>query len=316
MNILITGGLGFIGSNFVKYCLNKYKDFEIYVIDSLTYAANRSLLTKFRHFSKFHFIKGDISDNKFLTKAFSKHKFDYVINFAAETSVDKSFINPELFYQSNVIGTINLMVLSKKFNVKRFHQVSTDEVYGDLEIDSTYKFKETDRFNAKNFYSLSKASAEEALITYGKIYDLDYTISRSVNNFGPYQGNDKLIPLVINRILQGREVPVFGDGKNIRTWIYVLDHCKAIDLILFNGKKGETYNVSSNFEMRNIDLIKEIIKRLKGDKSLIKFVEDRKIHDKKYTVDTSKIEELGFKCDYDFSFGLDETLEFYRSINE
>lgn len=315
MKVLVTGGLGFIGANFVKYFLGKYKSCELYCLDKLTYASNRSLLNTLKHFSNFHFIKGDISNLSFMKKVFSKHKFDYVVNFAAETSVDKSFIEPSIFYESNVVGVINLATLSLKYGVKRLHQVSTDEVYGDLELNSDYKFKETDALNPKNPYSLSKANADEFLIMYHNLTGLDVTISRSTNNFGAYQAQDKLIPLVINRALMEQEIPIFGTGKNVRDWINVLDHCKAIDLIIFNGKSGEIYNVSSHYPLTNLEVVKKILKKLNKDKSLIKFVEDRRVHDKKYAVDTTKIEtELGFKSEFDFDFSLDLTIEYYKEI--
>lgn len=314
MKILITGGLGFIGVNFTKYILGKYKDAKVVVLDKLTYAANREMLSSFKHFSNFKFYKGDISNYKFLEKVFLKEKFDYVVNFAAETSVDKSFIDPTLFYLSNLVGISNLAILSKKYSIKRLHQVSTDEIYGDLPLDSKKKFKESDPLNAKNPYSLSKAQAEEFLMMYSKIYDLDVTISRSANNFGPYQAKDKLIPLTISRILAKQDIPLFGEGENIRDWIFVLDHAKAIDLILFNGKKQEIYNVSSQNPLKNIDVVNILLKKLKGNKELIKHVEDRRVHDLKYAIDTTKIEkELGFKADYDFDYALDLTLDYYKN---
>ncbi len=313
MKLLITGGLGFIGVNFTKFVLGKYKDAEVVVLDKLTYAANKLVLDEFKHFSNFKFYKGDIAEYNFLEKVFRKEKFDYIVNFAAETSVDKSFIDEATFFKSNVLGVINLAMLSLKYKVKRMHQVSTDEVYGDLPLDSKKLFKESDEFNPKNPYALSKAQAEEFLFMYHKLHGLDVTISRSTNNFGRYQAGDKLIPLVINRALFGAEIPVFGDGKNVRDWIYVLDHCKAIDLIMRKGKSGEAYNVSSHEPHSNIELIKFILQKLRKKESLIKFVEDRKIHDKKYAVDTTKIEkELGFRHDYDFEYALDLTVDYYK----
>lgn len=313
MKILVTGGLGFIGVNFTKYILGKYKEAKVVVLDKLTYASNKKMLASFKHFSNFKFYKGDIADIKFLEKVFQKEKLDYVVNFAAETNVDRSFIENSLFFASNVLGVINLAMLSKKYGIKRFHQVSTDEVYGDLPLDSDYKFKENDALKPKNPYALSKAQAEDFLKMYSKINDLDITISRSCNNFGPYQAADKLIPLVANRFLFSQTVPVFDKGENVRDWIFVLDHCKAIEEILFNGKKQEIYNVSSQNPIKNIDLINLIAKKMNGDLSLLNYVSPRKIHDLKYAIDTSKIEkELGFKSDYDFDYALDLTLDYYK----
>ncbi len=313
MKILITGGLGFIGANFTKYYLGKHKEDEVVVLDKCTYAANRSLLNSFKHFSNFKFYKGDIADIYFLEKVFKKEGFDYVVNFAAETSVDKSFLDPAIFYRSNVLGAINLATLSLKYNVKRFHQVSTDEVYGDLPLSSNKKFKESDPIKPKNPYALSKAQAEEFLLMYFNLTGLNLTITRSTNNYGSYQAEDKLIPLVISRAINKMEVPIFGDGKYIRDWLYVLDHCKAIELVLFSGKAGEIYNVSSHEPYKNIDLVKLILKKMRKSPSLIKFVPDRKVHDRKYAVDTTKIEkELGFKADYDFEYALDLTIEYYK----
>ncbi len=313
MKVLITGGLGFIGVNFTKFFLGKYKNDELVIVDKLTYAANKKMLDQFKNFSTFSFYKGDISDYSFLEKVFRKEKFDYVINFAAETSVDKSFMDEATFFETNVLGVINLATLCLKYNVKRLHQVSTDEIYGDLDVSSDYYFKETDSFNPKNPYALSKAQAEEFLMMYHKVHGLNVTISRSTNNFGKYQASDKLIPLVINRALNNMEIPVFGDGKNVRDWIYVLDHCKAIDLIIKNGKSGEAYNVSSHEPHQNLELIKFILQKMRKKESLIKFVEDRKIHDRKYAVDTSKIEkELGYRHDYDFEYAIDLTIDYYR----
>lgn len=313
MKVLVTGGLGFIGTNYVRYFLGKYKNDKIVVLDKLTYAANRFMLNEFKNFSNFKFIKGDITNFVTLEKVFRREKFDYVINLAAETNVDKSYLDEITFYETNVIGAMNLAVLSAKYNVKRMHQVSTDEVYGMIKRDENSSFKETDPLNPTNPYALSKATADQALLLYAKLHNLDLTISRSTNNFGKYQSKDKLIPLVIFRSLNKMEIPVYGDGKNVRDWIYVVDHCRAIDEILFKGKKGEIYNVSAHEPHTNLEIINFITKRLKIKKDLRVFVEDRKLHDEKYALDTSKIEkELGFKHLYDFEYGLDLTIDFYK----
>ena len=309
-----------VSGPFVDMYLAKTMEFEPQGSAESSNPALYSINTKVVPFSKilkdmFLYYELTYDEKKGNDPLYSKHKFDYVVNFAAETSVDKSFIDPTVFYESNVVGVINLATLSLKYGVKRLHQVSTDEVYGDLELNSDYKFKETDSLNPKNPYSLSKANADEFLIMYHNLTGLDVTISRSTNNFGAYQAQDKLIPLVINRALMEQEIPIFGTGKNVRDWINVLDHCKAIDLIMFNGKSGEIYNVSSHYPLTNLEVVKKILKRLNKDKSLIKFVEDRRVHDKKYAVDTTKIEtKLGFKSEFDFDFSLDLTIEYYKEI--
>jgi len=314
MKFLVTGGLGFIGSNFVKVILGKFKDSKVIVIDKITYASNKNLLNEFKNFSNFKFYKVDICDKEKLDKIFNKERFDYVINFAASTSVDKSFIYPDEFIKNNVLGAINLALLSTKYNVKRMHQVSTDEVYGDIDLDKDYSFKESDMLNPTNPYSISKAEADISLINYTKFSNLDLTISRSINNFGPYQSEDKLIPIIIKSAILNEKIPLFNNGKNKREWIYVLDHINAIINILFNAKKGSIYNIGSSNLYSNLDLTKLILNILNKDESLIDFnVKDRLIHDKKYKVDYSKIKkELGFKNDYEFNFALDQTLNYYK----
>ena len=310
MKILITGGLGFIGSNFTKYYLGKYKDDEVVVVDKCTYASNNSLLKEFKNFKNFTFYKADIIDLNELEKIFKKEKFDYCVNLAAETSIDKSFLDPALIYATNVIGLMNLVTLVKKYGVSKFHQVSTYQVYG--ENKSNAYFKETDEFNPSNPYSLSKAHAEEYLKMYSKVYDIDYTVSRICTCFGSYQAHDKLIPLVIYRAKFNQEVPVYGDGTNMRDWIYVSDACRAIDLILKKGKKGEAYNVSSHEEHSALEITKLLVKKMRKPSKLITFVEDRKINEKRFAIDTTKIEsELGFRFEYDFEYALDLTLDYY-----
>ena len=310
MKILIAGGLGFIGSNFTKYILGKYKEDEVVVVDKCSYSSNVSLLKEFKNFKNFSFYKVDITDFNEIEKVFKKEKIEYCVNLAAETSVDKSFLDPALFYKTNVIGLMNLVTLVKKYGVKKFHQVSTYQVYGEMK-DNKY-FKEDDQFNPSNPYSLSKVHAEEYLKMYSKIYDIDYTISRLSTCFGKYQAHDKLIPLVIYRAKFNQEVPVYGDGSNMRDWIYVIDACRAIDLILRNGKKGEAYNVSIHEEHSSLEITKLIVKKMRKPSKLIKLIDDRKINEKRFAIDTTKIEEeLGFRFEYDFEYSLDLTLDYY-----
>ncbi len=310
MKILITGGLGFIGSNFTKYILGKYKEDKVVVVDKCSYSSNTSLLKEFKNFKNFSFYKVDITDLDEIEKVFKKESFDFVVNLAAETSIDRSFLDPTLIYKTNVLGLMNLVSLSKKYDVKKFHQVSTYQVYG--ENKSNAYFKESDPFNPSNPYSLSKVHAEEFLKMYSKVYDIDYTVSRISTCFGKYQAHDKLIPLVIYRAKFNQEVPVYGDGSNMRDWIYVIDACRAIDLILRNGKKGEAYNVSIHEEHSSLEIAKLIVKKMRKPSKLIKLVEDRKINEKRFAIDTTKIEtELGYRFEYDFEYSLDITLDYY-----
>ena len=310
MKILITGGLGFIGSNLTKYFLGKYKEDKIIIIDKCGYSANTKLLKEFSKFKNFKFYKEDITSLKDIEKIFRVEKFDYVINLAAETSIDKSFLDPELFYRTNVLGLINLVTLSIKYNVKKFHQVSSYQVYG--ENKGISYFKETDSFNPTNPYALSKVHAEEYLKMHSLVNDLDYTISRPSTAFGPYQAHDKLIPRVIFRANNSSEVPIFGDGSNRRDFIYVYDLIRAIDLILRNGKKGEAYNVAVHEEHSSLEIAKLIIKKMRKSSKLINFVDDRKVNETRFAIDTTKIEsELGYRYQYDFEYALDLTLDFY-----
>ncbi|HKL73251.1 MAG TPA: dTDP-glucose 4,6-dehydratase [Candidatus Onthovivens sp.] len=312
MKILITGGLGFIGCNFVEYFLGKRKKDKIVVVDKCTYAANKRKLDEFKHFKNFKFYKEDITNLKAMDRIFKREKFDYVLNFAAETSVDRSFLSPELFFDVNVNGVINLLKLSRLYLVKRFHQISTDEVYGDLALDSKKIFKETDQLNPKNPYSLSKATADEYILMFHKIYGYDVTISRSTNNYGPYQAKDKLIPLVIARANMNAEIPIYGTGNNMRNWLYVYDHCVAIDKIIEFGKSGEIYNIGTTETYDNLYIVHHILDYMKKDYKLIKFVNDRLVHDQKYNLDCSKIKkELDFEPVYNLEAALDDTIDSY-----
>lgn len=312
MKLLVTGGAGFIGSNFLEYMLQKYKDYEFVCLDNLAYKQNEKNLVNILDYSNFKFIKGDITDNKVVDNLFKKENFDCVVNFAAEIAVDYSIENPNIFLETNVIGTANLMNACLKYGVKRFHQISTDEVYGDLPLESKKSFREKAILKPSNPYSASKAAADMLVLSYFRTYGLNITISRSTNNYGPHQSDRALIPLVIKKALNRESIPVFGSGKNIRDWIYVYDHVKAIDLILHKGKIGEIYNVSGNAKLKNIDVIKKILSILEVDESLINYVKDRPGHDLKYSLNSKKLEkQLNWNRNYSFNKGIDETIRWF-----
>ncbi len=312
MKICVAGGAGFIGSNFIHYMINKYRDIQIVCIDALTYAGNLENLEIVRENTNFKFYRGNILDNIFLDKVFSKEDFDVVINFAAESHVDRSIKNGKIFLETNVIGTKNLMDMSLKYNVKRYHQISTDEVYGDLEINDIKSFSEEDILKPSSPYSVSKASADMLVMSYFRTFNLPVTISRCSNNYGPYQYPEKFIPVIITKAIKNEKIPVYGKGENIRDWIHVYDHSISIDKIIREGRIGEIYNVSSKNEVKNLDLVKKILDILDKDYSLIKFVEDRLGHDVKYSVNNEKIRnELSFECSVEFSKGLENTVNWY-----
>ena len=308
---LITGGAGFIGSNFCYYMVEKYPNDEFVCVDALTYAGNLKTLDKLLSSNNFKFLHMNICDKENIDNLFENEKFDYVINFAAETHVDRSIINPYIFLESNIIGVNNLLEASKKYNVKRFHQVSTDEVYGDLPIErKDLFFNENSPLKASSPYSASKASADLLTLAYFRTYNLGVTISRCSNNYGPYQFPEKLIPLMIDRALNNKYLPVYGNGQNIRDWLHVYDHCVAIDLIVRNGKSGEVYNVGGNNEISNIEVIKIILNELHKPENLIKFVDDRLGHDLRYAIDSTKLQkELGWKPKYTFNEGIKEVIK-------
>ena len=291
MTYLITGGAGFIGANYCLYFLNSpyHKDDLLVVVDKLTYASNDLVIKLSKENKRVIFVKEDITRYNKMNLIFKQYHFDYVINFAAESHVDRSIVNPKLFIDNNINGTLNLLKLSLKYKVKRFHQVSTDEVYGATSLSSSYRFKESDNLLPTNPYSVSKASCDLLVLSFYKTYGLNVTISRSSNNFGLYQYHEKLIPLVIKKAMNNEYIPVYGDGKNIRDWIDVKDHVYAIDEIVLKGKEGEIYNVSSHNEYSNLEIIKFILSILNKDENLIKFVKDRKGHDARYALDTSKL---------------------------
>lgn len=312
MKICVAGGAGFIGSNFIHYMINKYRDIQIVCIDALTYAGNLENLEIVRENTNFKFYRGNILDNIFLDKVFSKEDFDVVINFAAESHVDRSIKNGKIFLETNVIGTKNLMDMSLKYNVKRYHQISTDEVYGDLEINDIKSFSEEDILKPSSPYSVSKASADMLVMSYFRTFNLPVTISRCSNNYGPYQYPEKFIPVIITKAIKNEKIPIYGKGENIRDWIHVYDHSISIDKIIREGRIGEIYNVSSKNEVKNLDLVKKILDILDKDYSLIKFVEDRLGHDVKYSVNNEKIRnELSFECSVEFSKGLENTVNWY-----
>lgn len=311
--ILITGGAGFIGANFVHYILNKYKDYKVVNLDKLTYAANISNLDDIKDNKNYKFIQGDICDKSLIDNLFKNEKFDIVVNFAAESHVDRSICSPDIFVNTNVLGTQILLDASLKYNVERFHQVSTDEVYGDLPLDRPdLLFNEKNNINPSSPYSASKASADLIVKSYYKTFKLPITISRCSNNYGKYQYEEKLIPLMIKKAINNEKLPVYGNGLNVRDWLHVYDHCSAIDLIIHNGKLGEIYNVGGNNERNNITIVKLILKTLNKSEDLISYVEDRKGHDLRYAIDASKIKsELNWVPKYTFEEGIKETINWY-----
>lgn len=288
MNVLVTGGLGFIGLNFVLYYHSLYKEDKITVVDKMTYACNDFAVKK--HSDKFFFIKGDISDEVFVDKLFEIGQFDIVVNFAAESHVDNSIKSSHTFYISNVLGVQVLLDACRKYGIKRFHQVSTDEVYGDVEINDDFKFNEKSILNPSNPYSASKAASDLMVLAYYRTYNIPVSISRCTNNYGLYQHFEKFIPTIIINANNKSSIPVYGDGKNIRNWIHVEDHCKAIDVILHQGKIGEIYNIGSEEYISNIDLVKYILIKMGLNDNYIKYVTDRPGHDRKYSIDYTKIQ--------------------------
>ncbi|HIS61954.1 MAG TPA: dTDP-glucose 4,6-dehydratase [Candidatus Scybalomonas excrementigallinarum] len=313
MKILVTGGAGFIGGNFVHYMVNKYPEDEIVNLDLLTYAGNLETLKPVEEKKNYRFIKGDIADRPFIMELFQKEKFDIVINFAAESHVDRSISDPSIFVQTNVMGTVVLLDACRAYGVKRFHQVSTDEVYGDLPLDRPdLFFTEETPLHTSSPYSSSKASADLFVMAYYRTYGMPVTISRCSNNYGPYQFPEKLIPLMISRALAEEPLPVYGKGENVRDWLHVLDHCIAIDLIIRNGKEGEVYNIGGHNERTNLQVVKTIIKALNKSEDLIQYVTDRPGHDQRYAIDPTKMEkEIGWKPIYTFDTGIQETIEWY-----
>ena len=313
MNILVTGGAGFIGGNFCHYMVDKYKNYRIVVLDSLTYAGNLETLRSINDKPNFKFVKGDITDRTLVYELFDNEKFDIVVNFAAESHVDRSIENPELFLKTNILGTQVLLDASLKYGVKRYHQVSTDEVYGDLPLDrKDLFFTEETSIHTSSPYSASKASADLLVQAYNRTFGLPSTISRCSNNYGPYHFPEKLIPLMIKNALADKSLPVYGTGENIRDWLHVYDHCSAIDLIIHRGRIGEVYNIGGHNERTNLEVVETILRELNKPSSLINYVTDRKGHDLRYAIDPTKIEkELGWKPIYNFDSGIVQTIKWY-----
>ena len=318
MTFLITGGAGFIGGNFLHIMTKKHPEDRYVCLDALTYAGNLETLEPIMGLPNFRFVKGDIRDREFVNKLFEEERFNIVINFAAESHVDRSIENPQVFLETNIIGTSILMDACRKYGVKRFHQVSTDEVYGDLPLDRPdLLFREDTPLHTSSPYSSSKAAADLLVLAYHRTYGLPCTISRCSNNYGPYQFPEKLIPLMIQKATRDEKLPVYGDGKNVRDWLHVADHCEAIDLIVRKGRDGEIYNVGGHNERNNLEVVKTILKALGKDESLIGYVKDRLGHDRRYAIDPHKLEtELGWKPQYNFDTGIVQTIRWNQQNQE
>ncbi len=318
MKFLITGGAGFIGSNYLHYVVNKYPEDSFVCLDALTYAGNYNNIKELEKKKNYKFVKGDIRDKELVNNLFKKEKFDCVINFAAESHVDNSIKNPNLFADTNILGTMTLLNASREYNVKRYHQVSTDEVYGDLPLDRPdLLFTEENPIHTSSPYSASKAGADLQVLAYARTFKLPVTISRCSNNYGPYQFPEKLIPVVISKALNNESIPVYGKGENVRDWIHVHDHNVGVDLIVRKGKPGEIYNLGGHSEKTNLEVVKTILKQLKKPESLISFVTDRPGHDLRYAIDSNKVEkELGWKRSYKFDEGIKETIDWYVNNQE
>ncbi|MGA4516230.1 dTDP-glucose 4,6-dehydratase [Solibacillus silvestris] len=310
-NILVTGGAGFIGGNFVHYMVEKYPEYDIYNLDNLTYAGELTKHSTIKTKRNYHFIKADIIDKKVIMSLFEKEQFDFIVNFAAESHVDRSISDSAVFVQTNVLGTQVLLEAAKKSGLTKFVHVSTDEVYGELDFETTTFFTEETPLQANSPYSASKASSDLLVRAYHKTYGLPINITRCSNNYGPYHFPEKLIPLTIIRALNNEKIPVYGDGGNIRDWLHVFDHCTAIDLVLHKGVNGEIYNIGGHNEHTNLDVVKIILQLLGKSEELIEFVEDRLGHDKRYAIDPKKIQKLGWKPSYTFEKGIIHTIQWY-----
>lgn len=309
-NILVTGGAGFIGSNFINYILSKRSDYFIVNLDKLTYAGNLENLKPVEGKKNYRFVKGDITNNELVDYLFRRFEIKFVVNFAAESHVDRSILGSEIFYRTNVIGTTILLEAARRYHVEKFLQISTDEVYGSL--GPAGLFTEQTPLSPNSPYSSSKAAADMAALAFHHTYGLPVVITRCSNNYGLLQFPEKLIPLMIINALNNKKLPVYGDGLNVRDWIYVIDHNKAVELVLEKGKAGEVYNIGASREMRNIEIVKLILKKLGKSEDLIEFVKDRPGHDRRYAIDSSKIQnELGWKPEYNFEDALSSTIDWY-----
>ena len=313
MKILVTGGAGFIGGNFVHHMISKYSDYKIICFDKLTYAGNLETLEPVMHNDNFSFIRGDIADYEFVYQVFREKQPDIIVNFAAESHVDRSIINPGIFLQTNIIGTGVLLDACREFGIKRYHQVSTDEVYGDLPLDRPdLFFTEDTPLHTSSPYSASKAASDLLVQSYYRTFNVPVTISRCSNNYGPYHFPEKLIPLMITNALNDKPLPVYGKGENVRDWLYVEDHCRAIDRIIHDGRIGEVYNIGGHNEKTNLEVVKTILRELGKSNDLIKYVSDRPGHDKRYGIDPTKIKnELGWKPTTTFDTGITKTIQWY-----
>lgn len=313
MTILVTGGAGFIGANFVHYQLREHPEERVVCLDALTYAGNLENLTEALKDSRFRFVKGDIADRETVYALFEEEKPDIVVNFAAESHVDRSITQPELFLRTNILGTQVLMDACRRYGVRRYHQVSTDEVYGDLPLDRPdLFFTEETPIHTSSPYSASKASADLLVLAYFRTFHLPVSITRCSNNYGPYHFPEKLIPLMITRALNDQSLPVYGKGENIRDWLYVEDHCAAIDLVMRRGREGEVYNVGGHNERTNLDVVRTVLRELGKPESLITFVTDRPGHDRRYAIDPGKIHaELGWLPRTKFDDGMHQTVQWY-----
>lgn len=307
MKILVTGGAGFIGSNFVRHIFNKYKDYKVINLDKLTYAGDLNNLKDIENNPNYGFVKGDICDNEVINKLVKD--CNAIVNFAAETHVDRSILGPKSFIKTDVLGTQTLLEAARKHNI-RMLQVSTDEVYGSIEKGS---FTEDSPLDPRSPYSASKAAADLLCLAYFTTYNTDVVITRSSNNFGPHQYPEKLIPLFITNLMEDKKVPVYGDGLNVRDWLYVLDNCSAIDLALHKGKSGEVYNIGSDNEKTNMEITNIILTKLDKSKDFIQFVKDRPGHDRRYSLDSSKIKKLGWKPKHDFDKAMEKTIDWYKN---
>ncbi|GBG08147.1 dTDP-glucose 4,6-dehydratase [Paenibacillus agaridevorans] len=316
IKVLVTGGAGFIGGNFVQYMVNKYPDYDIVNLDLLTYAGDLTKHAGIESKDNYSFVKADIADRQAIMSLFEQEQFQYVIHFAAESHVDRSITDPGIFVQTNVLGTQVLLDAAKVYGITKFVHVSTDEVYGELDFDPQTFFTEDTPIQPNSPYSASKASSDLLVRAYHETYGLPVNITRCSNNYGPYHFPEKLIPLTISRVLNDQKVPVYGDGRNIRDWLHVWDHCSAIDLVMHEGINGEVYNIGGHNERTNLEVVKTIIRALHKSNDLIEFVKDRLGHDKRYAIDPTKLEQLGWQPTYTFDTGIEQTIAWYLEHKE